>query len=55
MFFDLQAPKIPIYPMVCKDLAFIDLGNDTKVEGLINFEKLRMLAREVLVIYTTAK
>ena len=43
----LQPPKIPIYPMVCKDLTFIDLGNDTKIENLINFEKLRMLAKEV--------
>ena len=33
--------------MVCRDLTFIDLGNETKVENLINFEKLRMLAREV--------
>jgi hypothetical protein len=48
---------IPIYPMVNKDLTFIHLGNETKVdflgkkaskdEGLINFEKLRMVAKEV--------
>ena len=38
---------IPIYPMVRKDLTFIHLGNETKVEGLINFEKLRMLAKEI--------
>lgn len=30
-----------------KDLTFIHLGNDSKVEGLINFEKLRMIAKEV--------
>ena len=35
--------------MVCKDLTFIHLGNDTKIEGLINFEKLRMLAKEVKI------
>ena len=46
----LQPPKIPIYPMVCKDLIFIDLGNDTKIENLINFEKLRMLSKEVRII-----
>merc|ERR1719266_527188 len=48
-------PMIPIYPMVNKDLTFIHLGNETKVDflgkkakdGLINFEKLRMVAKEV--------
>lgn len=40
-------PMIPIYPMVSKDLTFIHLGNETKVEGLVNFEKLRMLAKEI--------
>merc|ERR1719510_133427 len=38
---------IPIYPMVKKDLTFIHLANETKVEGLVNFEKLRMLAKEI--------
>lgn len=33
--------------MVKKDLTFIHLGNDTRVETLINFEKLRMIAKEV--------
>ena len=33
--------------MVKKDLTFIDLGNDSKVEGLVNFEKLRMVAKEI--------
>lgn len=33
--------------MVKKDLTFIHLGNDTRVESLINFEKLRMIAKEV--------
>ncbi len=45
--FLFQPPLIPIYPMVSKDLTFIHLGNETKVEGLINFEKLRMIAKEV--------
>ncbi|XP_056630522.1 rap guanine nucleotide exchange factor 6 isoform X3 [Diorhabda sublineata] len=42
-----QPPIIPFYPIVKKDLTFIHLGNDSKVEGLINFEKLRMIAKEV--------
>lgn len=42
-----QHPIIPFYPVVKKDLTFIHLGNDTLVDGLINFEKLRMIAKEV--------
>ena len=30
-----------------KDFTFIHLGNDSTVDGLINFEKLRMIAKEV--------
>ena len=40
-------PLIPIYPMVAKDITFIDIGNKTKVDGLINFEKLRLVAKEI--------
>ncbi|GAB6028163.1 hypothetical protein CHUAL_002370 [Chamberlinius hualienensis] len=43
----VQPPIIPFYPVVRKDLTFIHLGNDTKVESLINFEKLRMIAKEI--------
>lgn len=42
-----QQPIIPFYPIVKKDLTFIHLGNDTYVESLINFEKLRMIAKEI--------
>nr|XP_036232269.1 rap guanine nucleotide exchange factor 2 isoform X2 [Bactrocera oleae] len=45
-----QHPIIPFYPIVKKDLTFIHLGNDTRIEGLINFEKLRMLAKEVRLL-----
>ncbi|XP_055922123.1 rap guanine nucleotide exchange factor 2 isoform X3 [Eupeodes corollae] len=45
-----QHPIIPFYPVVKKDLTFIHLGNDTRVEGLINFEKLRMIAKEVRIL-----
>ncbi|XP_067139953.1 rap guanine nucleotide exchange factor 2-like isoform X2 [Centruroides vittatus] len=44
---NIQPPMIPFYPLVKKDLTFIHLGNDTTVDGLINFEKLRMIAKEV--------
>ena len=33
--------------MVSKDLTFIDLGNKSKIEGLVNFEKLRMITKEI--------
>lgn len=42
-----QQPIIPFFPIVKKDLTFIHLGNDTYVESLINFEKLRMIAKEI--------
>ena len=45
-----RAPLIPIYPMVNKDLTFTHLGNESKVEGLVNFEKLRMLAKEIRLL-----
>ncbi|CAD5124118.1 DgyrCDS12420 [Dimorphilus gyrociliatus] len=43
----IEPPMIPFFPLFKKDLSFIHLGNDDFVEGLINFEKLRMLAREI--------
>ncbi|KAM7354378.1 PDZ domain-containing guanine nucleotide exchange factor isoform 1-T1 [Cochliomyia hominivorax] len=45
-----QHPILPFYPIVRKDLTFIHLGNDTMVEDLINFEKLRMIAKEVRLL-----
>lgn len=45
-----QHPIIPFYPVVKKDLTFIHLGNDTRVENLINFEKLRMIAKEIRLL-----
>ncbi|XP_076458916.1 rap guanine nucleotide exchange factor 2-like isoform X3 [Babylonia areolata] len=43
----IQPPVIPIFPVVKKDLTFIHLGNDSYVDGLVNFEKLRMIAKEI--------
>lgn len=39
--------QIPFFPLVKKDLTFIHYGNDSRVEGLVNFDKLRMIAKEV--------
>ncbi|XP_070427280.1 rap guanine nucleotide exchange factor 6 isoform X6 [Equus przewalskii] len=43
----MQPPIIPLYPVVKKDMTFLHEGNDSKVDGLVNFEKLRMIAREI--------
>jgi len=46
--------QIPFFPLVKKDLSFIHYGNDSTVEGLVNFEKLRMIAKEVRHICSMA-
>uniref|UniRef100_A0A1I8FTV7 Rap guanine nucleotide exchange factor 2 n=1 Tax=Macrostomum lignano TaxID=282301 RepID=A0A1I8FTV7_9PLAT len=42
-----QAPAIPYLPILCKDLTAIRECNEQMKDGLVNFEKLRLLAREV--------
>ncbi|KAL9979326.1 hypothetical protein ACROYT_G016974 [Oculina patagonica] len=42
-----EPPLIPFFPVITKDLTFIHLGNDSIVDGLVNFEKLRLIAREI--------
>uniref|UniRef100_H0V3A7 Rap guanine nucleotide exchange factor 2 n=1 Tax=Cavia porcellus TaxID=10141 RepID=H0V3A7_CAVPO len=44
---NLQPPIIPLFPIIKKDLTFLHEGNDSKVDGLVNFEKLRMIAKEI--------
>ena len=48
-------PLIPFFPIVRKDLMFLHIGNDTKVDNLINFEKMRMFAKEVRAISNMAE
>lgn len=38
---------IPMFAIVQKDLTFINDGNDTFSDGLVNFEKLRMISKEI--------
>ena len=45
-----KAPLIPFFPIIKKDLTFLFDGNDTIVNGLINFEKLRMLSHQIRVV-----
>ncbi|CAF4233008.1 unnamed protein product, partial [Adineta steineri] len=48
---DLIAPPIiPMFPVCMKDLTFIHLGNQTQDNNLINFEKLRMISKEIRYI-----
>ncbi|XP_060784898.1 rap guanine nucleotide exchange factor 2-like [Neoarius graeffei] len=44
---NLQPPIIPLFPVIKKDLTFLHEGNSSKVDGLVNFEKLRMIAKEI--------
>ncbi|XP_048580801.1 rap guanine nucleotide exchange factor 6 isoform X2 [Nematostella vectensis] len=43
----VNPPLIPFFPVIKRDLTLIYLNNKSVVDGLINFEKLRMIAREV--------
>ena len=42
-----KAPIIPFFPVLKKDITFLYLGNNNKVDGLVNFEKVRMIAHEI--------
>ncbi|XP_065192744.1 rap guanine nucleotide exchange factor 2-like [Sycon ciliatum] len=42
-----KPPIIPFFPVVKKDITFLYLGNDNKIDGLINFEKLRMVSHDI--------
>ena len=38
---------VPLFPLIMKDLTFFHEGMKSRENGLINFEKLRLLAREI--------
>ncbi|XP_068996736.1 rap guanine nucleotide exchange factor 3 isoform X2 [Embiotoca jacksoni] len=46
----LSPPYIPLMPLLLKDMTFIHEGNPTYVEKLVNFEKMRMLAKTVKIV-----
>lgn len=49
------APIIPFYPIVKKDLTFINLAHLTIADdGLVNFDKMRMLSKEIRSIKNMA-
>ncbi|XP_072510596.1 rap guanine nucleotide exchange factor 3 isoform X6 [Notamacropus eugenii] len=47
----LSPPIIPFMPLLLKDMTFIHEGNRTLVDSLINFEKMRMMARTVRILH----
>nr|KAF6453638.1 Rap guanine nucleotide exchange factor 3 [Molossus molossus] len=47
----LSPPVIPFMPLLLKDMTFIHEGNHTLVENLINFEKMRMMARALRMLH----
>nr|XP_058938733.1 rap guanine nucleotide exchange factor 3 isoform X3 [Kogia breviceps] len=47
----LSPPLIPFMPLLLKDMTFIHEGNHTLVENLINFEKMRMMARAARILH----
>ena len=51
MYRELQrashSPFIPLFPIIKKDLTFLFDGNETQVDSLVNFEKLRMLSQQI--------
>jgi len=42
-----KPPIVPFLPIYLKDLTFMNDGNESKVNGMINFDKLRMMAKRV--------
>uniref|UniRef100_A0A8C3AQU5 Rap guanine nucleotide exchange factor 3 n=1 Tax=Cyclopterus lumpus TaxID=8103 RepID=A0A8C3AQU5_CYCLU len=46
----LSPPYIPFMPLLLKDMTFINDGNPNYVDKLVNFEKVRMIAKTVKIV-----
>ncbi|XP_062284047.1 rap guanine nucleotide exchange factor 3 isoform X2 [Scomber scombrus] len=46
----LSPPYIPFMPLLLKDMTFIHEGNPSYVDKLVNFEKMRMIAKTVKIV-----
>uniref|UniRef100_A0A8C2Q596 Rap guanine nucleotide exchange factor 3-like n=1 Tax=Cyprinus carpio TaxID=7962 RepID=A0A8C2Q596_CYPCA len=46
----LSPPYIPFMPLLLKDMTFIHEGNKNYTDKLVNFEKMRMIARTVKTV-----
>lgn len=43
----LQPPLIPFMPLLLKDMTFVHEGNKSTLNGLVNFEKMHMMAKSM--------
>ncbi|KAM8975133.1 rap guanine nucleotide exchange factor 3 [Pelodytes ibericus] len=43
----LTPPLIPFLPLILKDLTFLHEGNRSTLDNLVNFEKMRMIAKTI--------
>ncbi|XP_043987442.1 rap guanine nucleotide exchange factor 4 isoform X2 [Gambusia affinis] len=46
----LDPPIIPFMPLMIKDMTFTHEGNKTFIDNLVNFEKMRMMAKTVKTV-----
>ncbi|KAL1020693.1 hypothetical protein UPYG_G00003430 [Umbra pygmaea] len=46
----LSPPYIPFMPLLLKDMTFIHEGNQNYTDKLVNFEKMRMIAKTVKIV-----
>lgn len=46
----LSPPYIPFMPLLLKDMTFIHEGNKNYADKLVNFEKMRMIAKTVKIV-----
>ncbi|KAJ0036294.1 hypothetical protein NQD34_004971 [Periophthalmus magnuspinnatus] len=46
----LSPPYIPFMPLLLKDMTFIHEGNPNYIDKLVNFEKMRMIAKTMKII-----
>ncbi|KAG5278952.1 hypothetical protein AALO_G00104540 [Alosa alosa] len=46
----LDLPYIPYLPLILKDLTFINEGNKTRQDNLVNFEKMNLFAKTLKIV-----
>ncbi|XP_062391309.1 rap guanine nucleotide exchange factor 3-like [Sardina pilchardus] len=46
----LDPPYIPYLPLILKDLTFINEGNKTRQDNLVNFEKMKLFAKTLKIM-----
>uniref|UniRef100_A0A673KAL0 Rap guanine nucleotide exchange factor 4-like n=1 Tax=Sinocyclocheilus rhinocerous TaxID=307959 RepID=A0A673KAL0_9TELE len=46
----MEPPIIPFMPLLIKDMTFTHEGNKTFIDGLVNFEKMRLIANTIRAV-----